>query len=55
VLKYNVLVKNNVQLLRLKWLPCGNLGIINVYAPNNLVKRRNVWEAIKEEVLRDYF
>jgi hypothetical protein len=55
VLKYYVLIKNKMQLLRLKRLPCGDLGIINVYAPNNLIDRRNVWEAIKKEVSRDYF
>ncbi len=32
-------------------MPCGDLGIINAYAPNNPI---NVWEAIKEEVSRDY-
>jgi hypothetical protein len=44
-----------VQLFRLKRLPCGDLGIINVYALNNLIDRGNVWEGIKEEVSRDYF
>jgi len=44
-----------VRLLRLKRLPCGDLGIINVYALNNIVDRGNVWEGIKEEVSRDYF
>ncbi len=53
--KHNVLVKSKVQLLRLKRLPSGDLGIINVYALNNLVDRGNVWEGITEEVSRDYF
>jgi hypothetical protein len=55
VSKYNVLAKNRIQLIWLKRLPCGELVIINVYALNNQVDRRNVWEAIKEEVSKDYF
>ncbi len=36
-------------------MPCGDLGIIDVHAPNSPIDRRNVWEAIKEEVSRDCF
>ncbi len=53
--KCNVLAKNRMHLIRLKRLPCGNLGIINVYALSNQVDKRNVWEAFKEELSRDYF
>lgn len=53
VLECKVLATKKKQLLKLKGLPCGDLGIINVHAPNNLANKGNVWEAIKENVLRD--
>lgn len=53
VLEY--LKKSKAQLFKLKGLPCGDFGIINVCAPNNPINRGNVWETIKEEVSRDCF
>jgi hypothetical protein len=38
----------------MKGLPCGNLIIINIYAPNNLLNIFNSWELMKEEIPRDY-
>jgi hypothetical protein len=39
VLEYKVLATKKMQLFRLKGLPCGDLGIINVYAPKNLTNK----------------
>jgi len=39
---YWTLGSNTIQMFRLKRLPCGELGIITVYAPNNLVDMVNL-------------
>ncbi len=54
MIEYKTLGHNKVQVLRMKGLPWGDLGIIYVYAPNNLFKRNNMWELMKANITIKY-
>ncbi len=54
VIEYKTLGHNKVQVLRMKGLPWGELGIINIYAPNNLLEKNNMWELMKMDITRQY-
>lgn len=40
-------------MLKSNGLPCGNLGILNIYAPNNPIDHCNLWELMKVEIFGD--
>jgi len=35
---------NEVKILKMSWLPCGEIGFINVYALSNPLHKINLWE-----------
>lgn len=43
---------NRAQVVRLKDPPCRNLGIINIYAPNNPMC--NLWELLITKISQEY-
>jgi hypothetical protein len=47
---YNIIGGNRVQVFRMNGLWNGDLGIINVYAPNGLINTCNLWELMKEKI-----
>ncbi len=53
VVEYKTIGGNKVHMLRLNGLPCGNLGILNIYAPNNPIDHCNLWELMKAEISND--
>jgi len=53
VTNYITIRGNKAQVITLKGLPCGDLGIINIYAPNNYVDKNILWELL-EKFPRDY-
>jgi hypothetical protein len=53
VVEYKTIGGNQVHMLKLNGLPCGNLGIFNIYAPNNPIDHCNLWEMMKVEIYSD--
>jgi exonuclease III len=54
VMDYTTIGSNKAQVITLKGLPCGELGIINIYAPNNYVDKNILWELLLEKIPRNY-
>jgi len=54
VMDYTTIGSNKTQVITLKGLPCGDLGIINISAPNNYVDRNISWELLLEKIPRNY-
>jgi hypothetical protein len=50
---YNIIGGNRVQVFRMNGLWNGDLGIINVYAPNGPINICNLWELMKEKIPRN--
>jgi hypothetical protein len=50
---YNIIGGNRVQVFRMNGLWNGDLGIINVYAPNGPINKCNLWELMKEKIPRN--
>jgi hypothetical protein len=54
VMDYTTIGSNKAQVITLKGLPCGELGIINIYAPNNNVDKNILWELLLEKIPENY-